>query len=71
MELNSHRAKKKPLNIGDAHLLKLSLILLYERLQRFMILTQQGKGRQNLSDVIQFLLRTAKIESHKVLGRSI
>ena len=42
VELNSMRARKKPLNIGDVNLIKICLVLLQERLQKFMIQTQVG-----------------------------
>ena len=32
VELNSHRAKKKPLNMGDVNLLKVCLSVMFERL---------------------------------------
>ena len=38
VEYNSTRAKKKPLNVGDANLLKICLMILFERLQKFVIL---------------------------------
>lgn len=71
VELNSVRAKKKPLNIGDVNLLKLCSYIIHERLQKFLILTQTGTKRQNLGDIISFAMRTARYETHKVLGREI
>ena len=40
VELNSVRAKKKPLGIADVNLLKLCILIMYERIQKFVILTQ-------------------------------
>ena len=71
VELNSTRAKKKPLNMGDVNLLKLCVLIMYERLQKFVIWTQVGAKRQNLGDIISFVMRTAKYECHKVLGRNL
>lgn len=42
VELNSARAKKKPFNMGDVNLLKLMMLTINERLQKFIILTQTG-----------------------------
>ena len=36
-----------------------------------MIQAQAGTKRQNLSDIVQFCLRTARYESHKELGRNL
>ena len=71
VEYNSSRAKKKPLNIGDVNMLKICLMILFERLQKYVILAQAGTKRQNLSDIISFALRTARYESHKELGRNL
>ena len=71
VEYNSTRAKKKPLNVGDVNLLKICLMIVYERLQKFVILAQAGTKRQSLGDIISFVLRTARYESHKELGRNI
>ena len=45
VELNSVRAKKKPLNMGDVNLLKLCSLIMIERLQKFVILTKVGTKR--------------------------
>ena len=71
VELNSIRARKKPLNIGDVNLVKICLTLLQERLQKFIIQTQVGNSRQSLKDTVAFIMRTAKLECHKTLGRSL
>ena len=42
VELNSARAKKKPLNTGDVNLLKICMLIIYERVQKFVILAQAG-----------------------------
>ena len=39
VELNSARAKKKPLNISDVNLLKVLMMVLWERMQKFLIFT--------------------------------
>ena len=71
VELNSIRASKKPLNIGDVNLVKICLILLQERLQKFIIQTQVGSSRQSLAETVAFVMRTASHECHKTLGRSL
>ena len=71
VELNSARAKKRPLNAGDVNLLKVCMRVVFERLQKFIILAQAGTKRQNLSDVVEFALRTCRYESHKELGRNL
>ena len=45
VELNSTRAQKKPLNMGDVNLLKLCILIMYERLQKFVIWAQAGTNR--------------------------
>ena len=70
-ELNSSRARKKPLNIGDVNLVKICLILLQERLQKYVIQTQVGNSRQSLADTVDFIMRTSRHECHKTLGRSL
>ena len=45
VELNSTRAQKKPLNMGDVNLLKLCVLIMYERLQKFVIWAQAGTNR--------------------------
>lgn len=70
-ELNSNRARKKPLNIGDVNLVKICLILLQERLQKYVIQTQVGNSRQSLADTVDFIMRTVRHECHKTLGRSL
>ena len=42
VELNSARAKKKPLNTGDANLLRVVMMIIYQRLEKFVILAQAG-----------------------------
>ena len=45
VELNSSRARKKPLNTGDVNLLKLSLMIINERIQKYVIQAQAGTKR--------------------------
>ena len=71
VELNSSRARKKPLNIGDVNLVKICLTILQERLQKFVIQTQVGSSRQSLAETVAFVMRTASHECHKTLGRSL
>ena len=71
VELNSARAKKRPLGMGDVNLLKICLYILFERLQKFVITTQTATKRVQLSDIIDFALRTARYESHKSLCRNL
>lgn len=71
VELNSTRAKKKPLNMAEVNLLKICLFIIYERLQKFVILTQTGTKRSSLDDIISFALRTARYESHKDMCRNL
>ena len=71
VELNSARAKKKPLNMADVNQLKLLMLVMYERLQKFIIQTQVGTGKQGLEGIIAFMMKTARYESHKVLCRSL
>ena len=52
VELNSARARKKPLNTGDVNLLKMSLMVINERIQKYVIQAQAGTKRQNLSDIV-------------------
>ena len=52
VELNSARARKKPLNTGDVNLLKTSLMVINERIQKYVIQAQAGTKRQNLSDIV-------------------
>ena len=71
VELNSKRAKAKPLNIADVNLLKLCMYIMYERIQKFVIQTQVSGKRQNLGDIISFVMKTATYENHKILGRNL
>ena len=71
VELNSVRAKKKPLSMSDVNLLKVCLLIIFERLQKFLILTQTGTKRQGLDDVISFVMKTCRYESHKDLCRNL
>lgn len=45
VELNSVRAKKKPLNIADVNLLKILMIVLNERLQKFILQASTDNGK--------------------------
>ena len=47
------------------------IMIMYERLQKFVILTQNSGKTQNLKSIIQFCMRTARYESHKDLGRNL
>lgn len=71
VELNSVRAKSKPLNMGDVNQLKLMMMIIFERLQKFKILSQEGKGPDGLSEIIKVIMKTSRHESHKVLCRSL
>lgn len=72
VEYNSHRAKNKPFNMADVNLLKLCMFLLFQRLQKFVIITQDGKSDKSpLPGIIKFCQRTIKYECHKDLGRNL
>ena len=57
--------------MGDVNLLKLCLMIINERILKFTILTQIGTKKQNLSDIIAFIMKTARYESHKELNRNL
>ena len=57
--------------MGDVNLLKACLMIMNERILKFVILTQVGTNKHNLSDIIAFIMKTARYESHKELNRNL
>ena len=57
--------------MGDVNLLKIALMVMNERILKFVILTKIGTKKQDLSDIIAFIMKTARYESHKELNRNL
>ena len=45
--------------------------IVFERMQKFIILTQTGAKRTGLDEVISFVMKTCRYESHKDLCRNL
>ena len=52
-------------------MIKVCAMVLFERLQKYLIYAQIGTKRQSLNDIVEFIIRTAKQDCVKSLGRSL
>ena len=70
-EHNSSRAKKKPFTPGDVLIFRILTAMISEKFQALAMEVADGVKKTSTGELTEFIKRTASLESHKTLCRSL